>query len=144
MSWIKKGWSALILAGVIAGCSDEGSDPIIEPPVPGIVVISLSTTNVDDGAALISVTGPGLSAVQSASGSTEIEWRLASPNEIRAIVMGDLVTGPILTAQAADLRRLSEYRGTVEEVADRDGVLRAGLAGYAVTVVSQSAPGSGG
>ena len=113
-------------------------------PIALLLLLVGCAPDVDDGAALISVSGPGLSAVQSASGSTEIEWRLASPNEIRAIVMGDLVSGPILTAQAADLRRLSEYRGTVEEVADLDGALRSNLNGYAVTIVSQSAPGPGG
>ena len=125
----------IVLMGGVGGCGDQ--DPV-EPPLPGVVVISLATIQADDGAALISITGPGISGVQSANAANTVTWRLVSGTEVRAVIVGDLVSGPVLTAQVGDVHRVDQYVGAVQEVADRAGEMRTALSGYSITVTSGS------
>jgi len=118
-------WAITLLIGGAAACGD--SDPVQpppDPPVPGLVVVSLSTPAQDDGAALFTITGPGLSTVQSANANYNLAWRLVSSGEVRILVVGDITSGPVVTMQVGDVRRIGEYTGTTIEVADRTGALR--------------------
>ena len=125
--------TAVVAVGVVlaAGCGD-GTDP----PQPGLATVSLTTPNSDDGAVLVRVTGQGLSSAQASSSSYLVYWRLVSETELHVAVFGSVSAGPMFTVQVSDVRQLSAYTGTVEQVADRNDALRSSLSGYGVTVSS--------
>ena len=130
---------ALLLAA--AACSD--SDPVQpppEPPIPGLIVVTLTTPAQDDGAALFTITGPGLSSVQTANANYNLAWRLASSSEIRILVVGDIASGPVVTMQVGDVRRIGEYTGVTIEVADRTGQLRSSVSDRIISFSTGSTP----
>ena len=114
-----------------SGCS---SDAGTGPPITGPVTVSLATPNSDDGALLISVLGPELSAVQPASTGYQVYWRPVSENETRIVVVGDIVAGPIISATASS-GAASVFTASVSEVASRANVLRTSTDGYALRVI---------
>lgn len=130
---IASGLTALLGAGL--GCGNEAT----APAMPGAAITSLTTPNADDGAILVTVTGPGLANVQPAGSGYLVFWRLVSPQEVRALVVGDLGSGPLFTVDVPDLRRVGEYSGTVVEAASRADAVRVGVSGYAVKLAGPSA-----
>jgi hypothetical protein len=119
----------VLLTAIGAGCDDTA-----EPPVPGSLLLSLTTPATDDGAILVRVTGPGIMSVGPTSSGQELFWRLAAEDEARAIVLGSVQAGPLLTIQVPDVNRADEYTAEVGEVAAESDALRDALAGYTVTV----------
>jgi hypothetical protein len=107
------------------------------PAVAGPAVVSLTSPNDDDGGLLITLKGPGVSAVQSASSDYLVYWRLAAENEIRILVLGELGPGPLVTAQLDAVNRLSDYSASIEQVATRGDALRAGIEGYELRLAAQ-------
>ncbi len=134
-------WAFTLLLGAAAACGD--SDPVEPPPappIPGLMVVSLSTPAQDDGAALFTITGPGLSIVQTANANYHLAWRLVSGSEVRILVVGDITSGPVVTMQVGDVRRLGEYAGTIIEVADRTGALRGSVSDRILSFDTGSIP----
>jgi len=119
--------AAVLLAA--AACSDSTT-----PPTPGVVTLSLVTPNADDGAMALVLTGPGITSIASGSGAYAVYWRVVSPTQARAIVVGDLSNGVLATAQIAEANRLSGYHVEILEVATRSDAVRASTAGYAITL----------
>lgn len=126
--WIGMGLN-LALLGLGLGCG--GSDST--GPVAGTVTVSLVTPNADDGAVLLTLTGPNLANAKSASSAYRLYWRLVSPGEVRAIVVGNLTAGAVLTVDVDDVGKVGQYNGSVVEAASRSDVVRASAAGYGVT-----------
>lgn len=120
---------SLLLLSVAAGCGDENT---MSPPRPGTALVSMTAPS-ETGAVLITIAGPGLSSAQGAGATTEVSWRLASSTELRAVVAGRLVSGPLLSIPVPDLGRLDEYSGAVVEAADRSGRLHASPGSYELT-----------
>jgi len=126
--WVGMGLG-LALLGLGPGCG--GSDST--GPVAGTVTVSLVTPNADDGAVLVTLTGPNLATVQAASSAYRVYWRLVSAGEVRAIVVGNLTAGAVLTVNVDDVGKVGQYSGSVVEAASRSDVVRASVAGYGVT-----------
>lgn len=118
---------AMLLA---AACGDD----VTEPPIPGMLLLSLTTPAPDDDGVLLKVSGPGIQAVGKASSVQEIFWRLASESEARVIVLGGLSSGPLLTLQVPDVRKSAEYSVTVLDVSTVDDAVRDQVSAYQATV----------
>jgi hypothetical protein len=126
MRWTRIGLSlALLGVGLACGGSSTG-------PKAGTATVSLVTPNADDGAVLLTLTGPGLANAQSASSAYHVYWRAVSASEVRAIVVGDLTAGAVLTVNIDDVGKIGQYGGTVVEAASRSDVVRSSTAGYGV------------
>jgi hypothetical protein len=126
--WTRIGLGLALLG---AGLACGGGDSI--GPKAGTATVSLVTPNADDGAVLLTLTGPGLANIQSASSSYHVYWRVVSASEVRAIVVGDLVSGAVLTASVDDVSKVGQYGGTVVEAASRSDVVRGSTSGYGLT-----------
>ncbi len=122
---------ACVVAICFLGCRD------VDAPSPGPVTFtaSLATPNTDDGAVLVELTGPGLANVKAVSSSYQLYWRLLAPDSARAIVIGDLTQGPLLTAEGVGAP--GNFKGTVLQVARRDDVLRDSIPGYALRLAAR-------
>jgi hypothetical protein len=119
------------LAGLPA-CGDGTA-----PPKPGTATVSFVTPNTDDGAVLVSLTGPGVRDAQAASFAYKVYWRVVSANELRLIVVGDLAAGVVATVTVDDVNKIGQYHATMLEVASRADVVRASTTGYSVTMTAQ-------
>src|SRR3989442_10171413 len=119
----------LALASALA-CGNE-SAPATPMPTSGAAAASLVTPNADDGAILVSLTGPGITSVQSASSAYFAQSRVVSGSEVRLLVVGDLSAGVGATGGVPDLGPLGEDPGRVPGGAPRRGQGRHSGAGYA-------------
>ena len=125
--WTLVGLSvALMGAGLACGGGSTG-------PKAGTATVSLVTPNSDDGAVQLTLTGPGLANVQSATSAYHVYSRVVSAGELRVIVVGDLTAGVVLTVSVDDVNKVGQYGGTVVDAASRTDVSRTALAGYGVT-----------
>lgn len=118
-----------VLAGVLASASCEG-------PEVGELTVELSTPNGDDGAAILFVTAADskeLLGIAAACNGCRIFFEQVSPNEIRAIVTGPLVAGPLVRVTVSDAGARSAYSARLQQVASRSFELRP-LAGYALGI----------
>lgn len=122
-----------IVVAALAGLPACGDDATA-PPTSGTATVSFVTPSTDDGALLLSITGPGIRDAQSASFNYRAYWRVVSATELRLIVVGDLASGVVATVTVNDLGRIGEYQARVLEVASRTDVVRASTAGYGVTL----------
>ena len=121
----------LRLAGAaLTACGDDTA----EPPIPGSLLLSVTTPATDDGAIMVRVTGPGIMGVQPTSSGQDLFWRLSSEDEVRAIVIGAVQTGPLLTVQVPDVNRVEEYTAQVGEVAAESDAIRSALTGYSLSL----------
>jgi hypothetical protein len=127
LRWTGIGVSLAVLAGAACGGGNSTG------PKAGTATVSLVTPNSDDGAVLLTLTGPGLANVKSASSSYHVDWRVVSPSEVRAIVVGNLSAGAVLTVDVDDVGKVGQYGGTVVEAASRLDVVRGSTSGYGVT-----------
>lgn len=125
--------AALSMSAALAACTDSTS---ARTPTPGTVTASLTTANTDDGAVAVTITGPGVSTVQAVNSSYLLYFRLASDGEMRVIVVGNLVAGPLFSVGVADVGNLGDYVVTVTDVATRADAARPSLAGYGVTLTA--------
>jgi hypothetical protein len=129
--WTRIGLSlALLGAGLACGGGDSTG------PKAGTATVSLVTPNADDGAVLLTLTGPGLANVQSASSAYRVYFRVVSTGEVRAIVVGNIAAGAVLTMDVDDVGKIGQYGGTVVEAASRTDVVRGSTSGYGVTFVA--------
>lgn len=127
-------WTSMAVSlGILAAGLGCGGGDNTTGPKAGTATVSLVTPNADDGVVLLTLTGPGLANVQSASSSYKVYWRVVSPSEVRAIVVGNLASGAVLTASVDDVSKVGQYGGTVVEAASRTDVVRGSTAGYGVT-----------
>ncbi|MDP3773060.1 MAG: hypothetical protein Q8Q85_02210 [Gemmatimonadales bacterium] len=123
--------AALSMSAVLAACADSTS-----AATPGVVTASLATPSSDDGAVAVTITGPGVSTVQAVNSAYRLYFRLASDGEMRVIVVGNLVAGPVFSVGVADVGNLGDYVVTVNDVVTRADSARASLAGYGVTLTA--------
>ena len=130
MTKIMRALTLLLAAVTLTACGDDSA----EPPIPGSLLLSVTTPATDDGAIMVRVSGPGIMGVQPTSSGQEMFWRLASEDEARAIVIGAVQTGPLLTIQVPDVNRVAEYTAEVGEVAAESDAIRAALTGYSLSV----------
>lgn len=127
---------AIGLPLLLAACGNEQTGPTRQSG-PGTATVALVTPNTDDGAVLITLTGPGLSNAQPASSAYLLYSRAVNADELRAIVVGDLGATVLFTVHVDDVSRIAEYTGTLVDVASRSYVERGSMAGYAVFLAVQ-------
>ncbi len=123
------------LACGTAACTDSTTGPA----VPATAVVSLVTPSSNDGALLITLSGPGLSDIQPANSFVRIYWRLVTETEARVVVVGNLTAGPVFTVRLSDARP-ERYTASLGEVADRTNAMREALAGYTLTLAVAPQP----
>jgi hypothetical protein len=123
---------AAIAAVTLVGLADCKSNT--SPPTPGTVTVSFHSPNTDDGAALFTLTGPGIQDAQAASSTYKVYWRVVSATEVRFLVVGDLTNGVVATMTIDDLNKVKEYAGTFIEVASRTDAVRASVSGYSLSI----------
>lgn len=131
LRWIRIGFSLAIL-GASIGCGGGSTGP-----KTGTATVSLITPNTDDGAVLITLTGPGLANLQSGNSVYHVYSRVVSSGEVRALVVGDLTAGPLVTVTVDDVGKIAQYLGTVTDASARSDDTRPSLAGYGVTFAVQ-------
>jgi hypothetical protein len=129
----------VIAAGI--GCGDKATapnppPPPPPPPPPGSAVVSLATPNADDGAVIVTLQGPGLSTIQSSATAYVLYARVASAQEARVILVGDLAAGPLFTFKLGAGQAVSAYTASVQQVATRGDALRTSTTGYQLTVAA--------
>jgi hypothetical protein len=101
---------------------------------PGSAIVGLTTPNGDDGAMVITLHGPGISNLTTASSGYLFYSRLASDTVARVIVVGNVSAGPLFTFKMAAEAAASAYSVTLTEVATRSDALRSTLSNYTVTI----------
>ena len=110
--------TALALLAV-AGCKDGPTGP-----TPGELTMSLATAGTEDRAIVVSVSGPGeISAVQTANPGYTVHSRIQD-GSLRAVVFGQLSSGPLVRFTVSDVGKADEYTALVLEVADATNSLR--------------------
>ena len=130
MRYLTMGVIAVTLLG---SCGDGQTGPKV--PVPGALTFELQTPNAQEGALLIQLSGPGLTAAAvSTTGSSNQAFARMSGSALKIAVFGTIPAGPVFNIRVPDLARASEYTATVTEVSDTGNNLRVSLTGYAVRV----------
>src|SRR5262245_47962004 len=119
---------AVVALTVLAGCSGDST------PTPGTVTVSLNSPNADDGAVLVTLTGPGIRDAVPANSAYKIYWRAVSATELRLLVVGNLSDGTLATVTVDDTRHVDQYQGTLLEAVSRTDAVRASLSGYSIQI----------
>jgi hypothetical protein len=119
---------ALAILLVLSAC-DRG----VTEPDTQVATVSLVTPGVNDGAVLVTLQGPGFGELRASSSAYRIYWRLENERTVKALVIGNLVAGPLFTAEMSRSGRAS-YSATLTEVARRDNALQEALTGYSLTI----------
>lgn len=114
-------------------CDDQ---PVTEPvpPVPGEALVVFDSPNADEGAVLLTVKGPSVPVLRSGSDGYAVFTKTLSDGSARAIIVGHLADGVLVTAGVDDLERLDEYEVTLDQVSSRDSELRTDLTGFSLTL----------
>lgn len=136
-----------LLTAAAVGCGDKPTAPPNPPPSPpppsppppappGSAIVGLTTPNSDDGAIAITLHGPGISNLVTASSGYLFYSRLASDTVARVIVVGNVSTGPLFTFKIASGSGVSAYTMNIDQVANRADAVHATLTGYSLTVTA--------
>lgn len=105
-------------------------------PVAGDLTVSLVTPNSDDGAVLLKVTASESKEVTGASvvcSGCQIFKEQVSTTELRAVITGNVVAGPLVHVSVTDTRSPSSYTVQIQQVASRTYQVRS-TGGYSLTV----------
>lgn len=131
--------AALALLLATGACSDDsgsGGPGGTEPePTPGTLFVRLVTPGVE-GAVQFEFDSPDVPSLTVAGIGFQL-YQLPVPGDpgaIRAVVVGNVLTGPLVRFAVPDVNRADLYRATLVEVADPQNRLRGSLAGYSLTV----------
>lgn len=128
---IRRAMSLTLLAGLglmLGSCSGG--------PVAGDLTVSLVTPNSDDGAVLLKVTASESKEVTGASvacSGCQIFLEKPSATELRAVITGTVVAGPLLRVSVSDTKSPASYTVQIQQVASRTYQVRS-TGGYSLTV----------
>ena len=123
-------------AGLVCtiGCSDataSSSDQPSSNDKPGTATVSLMSNNQDDGAISLTIHGPGLSSATALDSRLTVFSRLASPTELKVIVLGDSVgPGALFTLPVGASNRPEAYTVSIDQVAMPSDSLRPDVSRY--------------
>jgi len=128
----RSGWTFAVMAALSLGaaCSD---DPTGGTPRAGPLIVRLTTPHTDDGAMTFEVSGVPIDSVVAADASLRLFTRSDGSTVVGAVV-GTLANGAVVRLYVPGTVAAAGYTARVLEVADRRDLLRASLAGYALTV----------
>ncbi len=125
-------WTFAMAAALTLGaaCSD---DPTSGAARAGTLIVRLTTPYADDGAMTFEVTGPPIDSAVAVNASLRLFTRRDGGSSMVGALVGALANGAVVRLHLPDAAAAG-YTARVLEVADRQNVLRASLAGYALTV----------
>jgi hypothetical protein len=118
---------ALALPAALATCSG---------PVAGDLTVSLVTPNADDGAIVVRVTASQSKEITSAAVACtgcRIFAEQPSSTELRAVLTGELVAGPLVRVSVSDTKTPDAYSVQIVQVANRSYQLRS-PSGYSLSI----------
>ncbi len=121
--------SLVIALAALVACGKDGP----ASSKAGEVTLNLTTPFADDGAILISVTGPEIGTVRASSSALAVHSR-AVAGGVRVAVFGDIASGSLLRIAVPDASQSSRYSASVIEVSDRANGVRPVLTGYKAKV----------
>jgi len=126
--------SLLILLAAVSACGDATAS---NGDRPGTATVSLMNNNAGDGAIALTVRGPGLSTVVALDSNHVVFARLASPTELKVIVLGDSIPpGPLFALPVGASNRPAAYTVAVDQVALVTDSLRSDIAGYQASLAA--------
>jgi hypothetical protein len=124
--------AGLALAVALA-CGGDGGATGPAGPTAGVLTVRLTTPNTDDGAILLTMSGPGMTQLAAADAS--LYFRQAQTGTTAtAVLVGDVQGGSLLTFHVPDVDAAGSYSATIQQVADRGDALRGSLSGYSLVV----------
>ena len=119
---------AISLGVWLGGCGDATT---VNGNHPGTATVSLLSANANDGAIAMTVRGPGLSTATALDSSHTVFSRLASPTELKVIVLGSSIgPGPLFSLPVGAGDRPDAYTVSIDQVAMLSDSLRADISGY--------------
>ncbi len=120
--WVLLGLS--LLGGISCGGGDG--------PAGGLLDITLTTPNNNDGAMLLVISGGEINSVEGTGYQTYSA--VAGSTTARVVIIGDITNGLVARIVVPDLSLASNYTAYVEQAAARDTYFLQSSGGYAVTV----------
>lgn len=123
-----------VLVAVLIGAACAADSTGTGTPVgSSTLLLQLSTTQFDDGAVLFQLTGPQIDTIVAVA-SMRLFTRRANDSTIIGAVLGDVAAGHLATLRVPGAVAPAAYTVRVLDVADRQNLLRASLAGYVMAV----------
>jgi hypothetical protein len=127
-------WLSLLLVAALAACGDATA---ANGDRPGTATVSLVNNSAGDGAISLTLRGPGLSTVMALDSNHVVFSRLASPTELKVIVLGASIhAGPLFTVRVGASNRPSAYTVAVDQVAMVSDSLRSDISGYRASLAA--------
>jgi hypothetical protein len=127
--------AAALIAAAGVGCGEAISSAADRS---GTAVVSMTSNYVADGAILVAIRGPGLSAAAAENAAYTVFSRLVGPNELHVIVLGGSVgPGDLFTVGVGAVNRLSAYSARVEQVATQGDSLRPDVSSYKALLAAE-------
>jgi hypothetical protein len=127
--------AVLLLAGtLLASCGDGSpSEPAPAPPIPGWLKVRMTSPQQDDGGILFALSGGPIESVRTSYPELLTSEGALPPK--RVLVVGDLTSGSVVAEiLVPDVRKVADYRATVEQVASRASFQQRGTPDYRLTV----------
>jgi hypothetical protein len=104
-----------VAAGILLlGCGDDSTSPPPPQPVPGELVVTVGGGSALGGI-FLTVTGAGITA-PAASGVASLYYDV-SGTTLSATVVGSTLSGEVLRFSVPDVRNVTDYQVTVQQVA---------------------------
>ena len=103
--------------------------------VPGTLAIRLVSPNTDDGALVLSISGPAPAADVTATAQGAVVHARSAGNTTRVAVFGSLASGALLKFSVPDVNAVAQYSAQVTEASDRSSALRTSVTGYQLSVM---------
>ena len=127
--------AALVVLFAAACGGEKATEPTKPTVVPGDLSLRLTTPNADDGAIVLTITGPtAVTNVAASPQGVTVHARTVGTTT-RVAVFGALATGELLHFTVPDVNAAAQFAAQVTEVSDRASALRASTVGYAAAVV---------
>ncbi|NIR43811.1 MAG: hypothetical protein GWN99_07625 [Gemmatimonadetes bacterium] len=127
-------------AGLACDGDSTGTNGGNGGPVPGSLIVSLTTPNTDDGAVQLTVSGGTIDGVSLATGTGyRFFSHESSATSFSIIVAGDIAAGPLASISVPDVNAADSYSAALVAVADRSNQIVSPTTGYALTVTTATA-----
>jgi hypothetical protein len=134
--------AGILLASAALGCGGRGDSAVTPPsasPTEASLTIALTTPNNDDGAVLVTITGPSVLGVVARPGIEADESQVTSNGLTTSTIIfrGDLANGPIGGIRVRGADAGAAYAVQVRQVAARASgsyALRSDLSAYQLTM----------
>jgi hypothetical protein len=118
---------ATVGLSLLPSCASEPAGP-----TGGVLTVTLTTPNSDDGAVLFTLSGGPVDSVE-AVGHSVYSARIDA-NTLRVIVTGTLGPGPVARIRIPDQQQVSGYGAMVNQVAARTTYQQRDPGGYSLTL----------